>query len=356
MVAQAEELRALRVLVQQQRAIEPPAPPPELGAGLTVDELWQPYDATLDRLESVKSIRSAIKPALAYFGSWPALILKPSHWTRYRDQDAPGRRTLQKGPVSASTLNQELRYLKCCLNWHVTEGRIARNPLQRCKLLKTQARQTTIPVERDADVVRVAHPLMGVMYLVGVDAGLRPGEVRVLQRSWIDYQTGAVDIPWLVTKTKEGRQPRLTERTLIALREVPVVLGCPFVFANPKTKKPYSKTTVHWWWRQAAEDADLQPAPGEKRVHQHDTRHTAATRLSRIVPVPVVMRQIGHKSAQMTMRYTHIVDADLDMMKLKLDAEIRARRRGPRRVAQESAEGNNEVEKGLDRTSTISDS
>jgi integrase len=347
MLAQAEELRALRVIVQQQHA---PARDvdPEVGTGLTVDDLWSPYDATLDRLASARSVRSAMKPTLAYFGSWPALILKPSHWQRYRDVDAPARRTLQKGSVSAATLNQELRYLKCCFNWHLTEGRIARNPLQRCKLLKTQSRQTTIPFEADERVVSAAHPLLGVMYLVGVDGGLRPGEARVLEWSWIDFDTGSVNLPWLVTKTRTARQPRLSDRALAALRSLPRVLGCPYVFARAETKRPYSKATVYDWWRSAAKKAGLQAAPGEKRVHQHDTRHTAATRMSRIVPVPVVMRQLGHKSAQMTMRYTHIVDGDLDMMKAKLDAELRSRRRGPRRGAQESTDSNTDLPESVD--------
>jgi hypothetical protein len=62
----------------------------------------------------------------------------------------------------------------------------------------------------------------------------------------------------------------------------------------------------------------------------------------------VVMRQLGHKSAQMTMRYTHIVDGDLDMMKAKLDAELRSRRRGPRRGAQESTDSNTDLPESVD--------
>lgn len=341
--AQQEQIRALCEAQQQQTAavtaIADAVARPEVGSDLTVNALWTDYAPTIDKLDSAASIRSAVKPTIEHFGDEIALKLKPRDWDYYVEKVAPKRETRQGGPPAPATLNQELRYLKRCFNYHVEGGTLARNPLLHAKLLKTAPRTTTIPREKDADFVRVARPLMAVIYLVGVDSGMRPGEVRVLQRSWVDWDSGLVRLPWNKTKTDKARNPRLSARALAALRDVPVVLGSPYFFANPVTKQPYCKSTIHWWWRDAAEEAGLVASDGEKRVHQHDGRHTAATRMARVAKIPAVMKQLGQTSAQTALRYIHADESDLDDLKQHIDDALTdAMRRPAQRVEPRSEE------------------
>ena len=48
-------------------------------------------------------------------------------------------------------------------------------------------------------------------------------------------------------------------------------------------------------------------------VRLHDLRHTMASHaVMNDVPVPVVSRLLGHSSVQMTLRYAHLADRDIE--------------------------------------------
>ena len=52
---------------------------------------------------------------------------------------------------------------------------------------------------------------------------------------------------------------------------------------------------------------------GIEDVRLHDLRHTMATHaVMNGVPVPVVSRLLGHSSVQMTLRYAHLADRDIE--------------------------------------------
>lgn len=328
---QTEQMRALSAQVQAQSDLIASRIKPEVGSDVTVNDLWKSYEPTLRKKAGGATVKSMIKPVLDHFGPRRCLSLVPEDWDDYRDNVRANAKTLQGGPPAASTLNQELRYLKRLLNWAVENKRLSVNPITPAKMLKARARETIIPVDKDQDIVRHAHPLAGVAYIVRVDSAMRPGEVRRLDWAWINLDEAWVDLPWWITKSRKARRVKLTDRAVMALRSVPRVIGCSAVFANPATKKPYSVSIFRDWWIAAANGAGLEAAPGEKRVTQHAARHTGITRMIKVAPIPVVMKQAGHESAQMTLRYTHITDDDLDELKREMDKEITERmRRGPR--------------------------
>ena len=52
---------------------------------------------------------------------------------------------------------------------------------------------------------------------------------------------------------------------------------------------------------------------GIKDVRLHDLRHTMASHaVMSGVPVPVVSRLLGHSNIQMTLRYAHLADRDIE--------------------------------------------
>lgn len=55
-------------------------------------------------------------------------------------------------------------------------------------------------------------------------------------------------------------------------------------------------------------------APGPSRaIRCHDLRHTMASHaVMNGVPVPVVSRLLGHSNVQMTLRYAHLADRDIE--------------------------------------------
>ena len=52
---------------------------------------------------------------------------------------------------------------------------------------------------------------------------------------------------------------------------------------------------------------------GIEDVRLHDLRHTMASHaVMNGVPVPVVSRLLGHSNVQMTLRYAHLADRDIE--------------------------------------------
>ena len=90
----------------------------------------------------------------------------------------------------------------------------------------------------------------------------------------------------------------------------------PFVFPSPHDGARPRSSTIPLWntvRREAGiEDACL-----------HTLRHTVASHaVMRGVPVPVVSRLLGHTNAQMTLRYAHLADRDVQAAAERIGAAI----------------------------------
>ena len=79
-----------------------------------------------------------------------------------------------------------------------------------------------------------------------------------------------------------------------------------FVFPSPKDPaKPISDNLALWY--------EMRREIGLEDVRLHDLRHTYASQaVMRGVPLPVVARLLGHSQVQMTMRYAHVGDRDVE--------------------------------------------
>ena len=71
------------------------------------------------------------------------------------------------------------------------------------------------------------------------------------------------------------------------------------LFVN-KYGDPLNRNILHRLVRELGQLADI-----EKPVYPHLLRHSAATTMVRLLPINVAMRQMGHQSVDITLRYTH---------------------------------------------------
>jgi integrase len=346
--AQQEQIRALTAAVERLAAV---SSRPELGHDLTVSKLRELYEPVICTRAAPTSIRNQLAAAVEYFGDRLVLSLRQSEYVYWRDKVRAEYVTQRKGKIAPGTLNQEMHAFFALLNWGVREEHIARNPLagktrrDGIRPLPVDPLETVLSAEDEAAVLRAANPTMQTMFVVGVESGMRLNEIRLLEWSWIDLDRGRVRLPGGITKTRKGRTVRLTARAVDAVRRWPRVLGCSLVFPNPDTAEAYSKTTIGIWWRRVRDEAGLTPAPGEGPVRFHSaTRHTAATRMAKVAPAKVVMRQLGQRSAEVFMRYAHADEDDLDEMQRELNASATERR--PPRGAQRDVHESTEVKSG----------
>lgn len=121
---------------------------------------------------------------------------------------------------------------------------------------------------------------------------------EVLDAKWEDF-----DLPrkqWRIPETKLGR-PRhvpLSDGVLKLLASIPHT-DCPWVFANPKTQKPY--VSIFYSWDTARRRAGLQD------VRIHDLRHSFASFLVNSGrTLYEVQKILGHTQVKTTQRYAHL--------------------------------------------------
>ena len=122
--------------------------------------------------------------------------------------------------------------------------------------------------------------------------GIRWQEVRDDRLELADSKTGPRMVP-LNSQARAilDRQPRD---------------GSSFVFPSPRDLTRPRCSTLALWDR-------VRRQAGIEDVRLHDLRHTHASHaVMNGVPLPVISRLLGHSNVQMTMRYAHLADRDLE--------------------------------------------
>ncbi len=130
--------------------------------------------------------------------------------------------------------------------------------------------------------------------------GCRKGEILTLR--WSDYRDGHLFL----------RDSKTGPRTVWLSEPARAVLdglgrNSRWMFPASKGDRPWSMDWLGRFWRRVRATADLEDA------HLHDLRHSMASHaVMNGVPVPVVSRLLGHSNVQMTLRYAHLADRDIE--------------------------------------------
>ena len=242
-----------------------------------------------------KYLKRQLLPA---FGSKPLNRIAPAHVRRWFDRYS---RTAPGGANRAlDILDQIMNFAAACSHIESNPARgVRRNrrpALTRFlsrdevgRLQKVLDRQTRSRDRQRADIIRL-------LLLTGCRRGeimsLRWSEVRDGMLALADSKTGPRTVPL-------GSQAR-------AILDRQPQGGSPFVFPSPLNPARPRYSDNRFWYR-------IRREAGIEDVRLHDLRHTMASyAVMNGVPVPVVSRLLGHSSAQMTMRYAHLADRDIE--------------------------------------------
>lgn len=263
----------------------------------------------------------AEKHLFPVLGEVPVQALRPA-----QVREAYAR--LAEGGYSASVLRQVRAVLSGALRDAVLEELVPRNvaehvPLPPCKA-PAAGRALSAPETRAFLAQASSHPL-GVLFEVAVATGLRRGELCALRWTFVDLETGTLQVrenlPVVGGRAAPGRP-----KTGASVRDVPLApetwallqahrdaqaagraaLGLPpcpdgFVFCGARGERLHPQQVTRLTRQLAA-------AAGLGRVRLHDLRHTHTDlQLQRGVPVEVVSRQLGHARVDVTLnRYRHV--------------------------------------------------
>ena len=199
--------------------------------------------------------------------------------------------------VSPATVNRAMAVLKSMFNRAIEWGKAKNNPCKAVKLFKESApRLRFLEKEEIEKLLANCSKHLKPIVIVALNTGMRKGEILGLKWHDIDIQRNIIHL--FDTKNSEKMEVPINDivqRTLIAVPKHP---DSPYIFCNTKGEPFYNvrksfSTTLD--------------KSGIINFHFHDLRHTFASQLVMAgVDLNTVRELLGHKSLEMTLRYSHL--------------------------------------------------
>ena len=203
---------------------------------------------------------------------------------------------------SAATCNRELGVLKRLLNKAVAWGMAATNPALSVKPLREpEGRNRYLSIEEAGRLIDASPDHLKPILLTALDTGMRRGEILKMQWRDIDFENRLIFLP--ETKNGTPRYVPISDRLRESLQRLPRRVRSDYVFAGApgKGKEGIPFHDVRTSFKKACEKA------GIENFRFHDLRHTTASHMTmRRVPDRTVGEILGHKSPEMTKRYSHL--------------------------------------------------
>jgi integrase len=207
------------------------------------------------------------------------------------------------GKLRPATRNREVDLLNRVLNFAVEESLITRNPVAHAPA-EPEGNIQHSKIESEAKLLALLkaapNALVEALILCWFETGARRMEIMAMR--WDQFEG-----EWLIfprTKNKEPRRVKLAPRALEAVQALRRYHGCPWVFANPDTLRPYSPRYLARLFERTVADSGLQGVNGET-LTPHKFRHGMAYRLRRVFKTPqaTAMKMLGQKTDAAYRRY-----------------------------------------------------
>lgn len=248
--------RALVVLDQIKRGIDPNAPAPDASgdAGAwTVRRMYEEYGADMRARGCVeRSITDMMERLDRYLPKWAATPITDVRRSAAREEHR--RITANHG---ATTANKSLRDFRAAYNFALKvvddPDALPGNPVAAVTFNKERASNRVIMPEDLADwwvrVKALPNPLRRDMHQLGLLSGLRPGTLVSIRREWVRLDTQSISIP----RMKSGRSFDLplsghmvdVVRRAMAASEL-LFPGAPWLFASRSSKTGEVIATQVW--------------------------------------------------------------------------------------------------------------
>jgi len=199
--------------------------------------------------------------------------------------------------VSVATVNRALACLKCMFNKAIEWEKADRNPVKKVKLFKENNKRLRY-LEKE-EIVKLLDNCNGHLkpiIILALNTGMRKGEILGLKWRDVDFRHGIIYL--LHTKNGEKREIPINEQaktTLIRVRKHP---ESPYIFCK-KEGQPCGNVRKSFY--------TALKKSGIINFRFHDLRHTFASHLVMSgVDLNTVRELMGHKSLDMTLRYSHL--------------------------------------------------
>lgn len=266
-------------------------------------------------IEEYKAVRTLVPYQESVLKWWGDRLGETKISDLHRDDFTTARRALQKlprkkgeGTLAPATVNRRMAAISAVLTYGMDEHSkvVETNPARVEGLAEDNERD---PLEHFTQDMRNAllaackahdEPALYALVRTAMVTGARAGELLSLRWADVDLEAGLVRL----RKTKNGdkRPAPLAGEALKLLKARSKVrrIDNDLVFYNKHTGGPYNYRQ-HW--------AAVKKTAGVTNFRFHDLRHLAASELAMAgVSLMQIGEVLGHRSAQMTKRYSHYSD------------------------------------------------
>jgi len=211
------------------------------------------------------------------------------------------------GERTPATANRYLATLSACFTYAVKDlGWIERNPCARVKKVKESAGRVRYLTDDERTRLIEAckesrNPLLYPAFVLALSTGARQAELMNLRWNQVDFTRSTIVLRDGETKNGAGRVLPLTGEAFDLLRDMNKVrdIKDDRVFPVPAETRGFGSMRNAW-------DKALERAKVDD-FRWHDLRHTAASYLTMAgVGSMEVAKVLGHKTLQMTARYSHL--------------------------------------------------
>ncbi|MFC1896419.1 tyrosine-type recombinase/integrase [Thermodesulfobacteriota bacterium] len=217
-------------------------------------------------------------------------------------------KTWRGEPVKSATVNREVALMRAAYYLGIDEGLVSKNPCRKIKMLKENNNRDRVLTCREFDALcGELTPVARRVVKTACHSGMRKGEMLGLSVKKINLEEHCIDLEEDDTKDHERRRIYFGEELCEVLKEcldVRKELGVnhKYVFVRENGKPVRSIRT-------AFENACRRV--GLEGFHFHDLRHTYNTDMRRAgVHHSVIMKQTGHATMQMFLRYNTVDESD----------------------------------------------
>jgi integrase len=200
--------------------------------------------------------------------------------------------------VSPATTNRALMRLKAIFNkaiaWKKYSGD---NPVREVKFFKEDnSRLRYLEKEEIVKLLLKCRGRLKAIVIVALNTGMRRGEILNLKWHDVDFRRNIIYL--LKTKNNEKREIPMNEAVKTALIKIHKHPESPYIFCDKSGRPFYSVRTSFFTACRKA---------GIIGFRFHDLRHTFASHLVMAgVDLNTVRELMGHKSLEMTLRYSHL--------------------------------------------------
>jgi integrase len=220
---------------------------------------------------------------------------------------------MKKAGKAAGTINRKVANLTKLLRYaHKNKRLLVLPDLQHRLSEKGNARERVLSAEEEREATlwfeHTGREVSGALFQFLLYTGCRIGEALSLDRKHVTGKS----ITFTHSKVKNG-----------VTRTIPMVPKAKeawdLVCKRTNSETPFGELMPYYTFRDHWAALVKHMGIDDDEFVPHMLRHTCATRLViKGVPLPHVMKWLGHKSIQVTLRYTNLVPHDLDVAAMAL--------------------------------------